>query len=186
MPLKKRSINSASQQNGIEIKRRSSANPSTSGAGRRRPAEIGGEDIDAKTISRIMVGEDVTQDMAKGMREFMAANRVPLDPAARRRLSNLGHLRFIEALSQAFPMPTRRLTLHGGTSLHLIWGSPRFSEDLDFLLDRKLQPMISEIIPEIESRMRQALQSKDPGLNLTLADKTRAGSNLLNFRATLS
>lgn len=46
--------------------------------------------------------------------------------------------------------------------------------------------MISEIIPEIESRMRQALQSKDPSLNLTLADKTRAGSNLLNYRATLS
>lgn len=133
-----------------------------------------------------MVGEEVTRDIAKEMREFMAANRVPLDPADRRRLSDLGHLRFIEALAQAFPKPTRRLTLHGGTSLHLIWGSPRFSEDLDFLLDRQLQPMISEIIPEIESRMRQALKSKDPGLNLTLVDKTRAGSNLLNFRATLS
>ena len=42
-------------------------------------------------------------------------------------------------------------------------------------------------MPKIASRMRRTLLSHDPSpLNLMILDRTRNGSNLLNYRATLT
>jgi predicted nucleotidyltransferase component of viral defense system len=112
--------------------------------------------------------------------------RKPLDPANARRMSDLGHMAFIDALTQATPLQTRQFAFHGGTSLHLSWKSPRFSEDLDFLLDRSLQPKMEKFIRKIETRMRQNLRAIDPDLDIEISDKTRPDSNLLNYRLTVS
>lgn len=117
----------------------------------------------------------------------MTGKRRHLDIATRRNLSGLVHWAFIEALTHVIPFQTHEIAFHGGTPLHSHWGSPRFSEDLDFLLLRKLAPSIREFMPKITSRMRRTLQSHDPGpLNLMILDRTRNGSNLLNYRATLT
>lgn len=110
----------------------------------------------------------------------------PLDPSSARLLSDLGHVAFIDALTQATPLQTRQFAFHGGTSLHLSWKSPRFSEDLDLLLDRTLQPNMKGFMAKVEERMRQILRAKDPDLDVKIDDKTRPGSNLLNYRVTVS
>jgi predicted nucleotidyltransferase component of viral defense system len=93
---------------------------------------------------------------------------------------------FIEALTQATPLQANQFAFHGGTSLHLSWKSPRFSEDLDFLLDRALQPKMAKFMKKVETKMRQVLQGIDPDLDVKISDKTRDGSNLLNYRLTVS
>ncbi len=112
--------------------------------------------------------------------------RRPIDPATARQMSDLGHMGFIEALTQAMPLKAEQVAFHGGTSLHLSWKSPRFSEDLDFLLNRTLQPKMGKFMRKVEDRMRKILKSHDPDLDVTIADKTREASNLLNYRITVS
>ena len=116
----------------------------------------------------------------------MTGKRGLLDIATRRNLFGLAQWAFIEALAHAKPFQPHEIVFHGGTPLHSCWGSPRFSEDLDFLLLRKLALSIREFMPDIASRMRQTLTFHDPGLNLTVFDRTRNGSNLANYRATLT
>jgi predicted nucleotidyltransferase component of viral defense system len=115
-----------------------------------------------------------------------ARKRKPIDPETARRMSDLGHIGFIEAMTQAMPLQAEQVAFHGGTSLHLSWKSPRFSEDLDFLLNRDLKPKMSKLIRKVEERMRQILKAQDPDLDVSIADKTREGSNLLNYRVTVS
>jgi predicted nucleotidyltransferase component of viral defense system len=111
-----------------------------------------------------------------------------IDPATARRMSDLGHMAFIEALTNATPLQAKQFAFHGGTSLHLSWKSPRFSEDLDFLLDRKLEPKMGRFMRKIETRMKAFLRAEAPDLDLDVRidDKTREGSNLLNYRITVS
>jgi len=116
----------------------------------------------------------------------MTKKRRPLDPSAARRMSDLGHMTFIDALTQATPLQTRQFAFHGGTSLHLSWKSPRFSEDLDFLLDRSVRPQMTKFMRKVEARMRQLLQAQDPDLDVKITDRTRPDSNLLNYRVTVS
>lgn len=115
-----------------------------------------------------------------------AHKKKPIDPETARRLSDLGHICFIEAMTQAMPLQAEQIAFHGGTSLHLSWKSPRFSEDLDFLLNRNLKPKMTKLIRKVEDRMRQILKAQDPDLDVSIADKTRDGSNLLNYRVTVS
>jgi predicted nucleotidyltransferase component of viral defense system len=112
--------------------------------------------------------------------------RRPIDPESARQMSDLGHICFIQAMTQAMPLQSEQVAFHGGTSLHLSWKSPRFSEDLDFLLSRKLKPKMGKLMRKVEDRMRQILKSHDPDLDVEITDKTRDGSNLLNYRVTVS
>lgn len=117
---------------------------------------------------------------------LMTSKRKPLDPKTARYFSDLGHMVFIQALTQAEPLQARQIAFHGGTSLHLSWQSPRFSEDLDFLLDRSQSGKMDKTIRKVEASMRRILKAKDPDLDVRIADKTREGSNLLNYRVTIS
>jgi len=115
-----------------------------------------------------------------------AQKRRPIDPETARHMSDLGHICFIEAMTQAMPLQAEQVAFHGGTSLHLSWKSPRFSEDLDFLLNRNLKPKMGKLIRKVEDRMRQILKAQDPDLDVSIQDKTREDSNLLNYRVTVS
>lgn len=98
----------------------------------------------------------------------------------------MGHAAFIEALSTTFTVAPEKLAFHGGTSLHLSWRSPRFSEDLDFLLSRDFASSVSEAMPKIRRRLEATLRSVDPGLKVEIRDKTREGSRLLNYMVAIS
>jgi predicted nucleotidyltransferase component of viral defense system len=112
--------------------------------------------------------------------------RKPIDPRTARHLSDLGHMVFIEALTHSGPLHARQYAFHGGTSLHLSWKSPRFSEDLDFLLDNQSKEKLTQSIKKIETQMRRLLKAKDMDLDVRITDRTREGSNLLNYRVTVS
>lgn len=116
----------------------------------------------------------------------MKQKRKPLDAKTARYFSDLGHMVFIEAMTQAEPLQARQIAFHGGTSLHLSWKSPRFSEDLDFLLERSQSKNMDKMMRRVESGMRRILKAKDPDLDVKITDKTRDGSNLLNYRVTIS
>ena len=117
----------------------------------------------------------------------MATPKKTLDHETARLWSDLGHMVFIDALTSSAALLPKQFAFHGGTSLHLSWQSPRFSEDLDFLLARGLDKvMTSVLIPRIEGRMRAILKARDPLFDVEISDRTKARSNLLNYRVTVS
>lgn len=64
------------------------------------------------------------------------------------------------------------VAFQGGTSLHLSWHSPRFSEDLDFLIGRQVSD-IDRVMPRVARRIGECLMAEDPGFSVELQDKTR-------------
>ncbi|MCE6958265.1 nucleotidyl transferase AbiEii/AbiGii toxin family protein [Cereibacter sphaeroides] len=114
------------------------------------------------------------------------SKRRPITPELARSWSDLGHLLFIEALTSSSVLRTNQFAFHGGTSLHLSWKSPRFSEDLDFLLDRTLGERMSRLIRKVEKRLQALIFAHDPELRVEIQDRTAPGDNLLNYRIVVS
>lgn len=110
----------------------------------------------------------------------------PLTMDMARQWADLGHMAFIDALTSTFPASADRLAFHGGTSLHLSWKSPRFSEDLDFLLDQDLGAEMIGAIPKIERRLRDLLRAHDPQMDVEIRNKTKGDGRLLNFLVVVS
>lgn len=113
----------------------------------------------------------------------MIKNR-PLTIKERREWSAIGHLLALEAISESKEWSSRDFAFHGGTSLHLSWNSPRFSEDLDFLLDKRAAERLTKVMANVKRHMEERLALIQPGLKVTLADKSR--DRLGDFRFTLS
>lgn len=109
-----------------------------------------------------------------------------LDFEKAREWSVLGHVSFIEAFLSTVRVDSKKFAFHGGTSLHLSWQSPRFSEDLDFLLSRDMGKKIVEEMPKVKEKLTSILKSHDPGFIVDIKDKTKDNSRLLNFMVILS
>ena len=60
--------------------------------------------------------------------------RRPLNPTESREIADTLHRLVLMELVEAGDWSCKNMAFQGGTSLHLVYDSPRFSEDLDFLL----------------------------------------------------
>lgn len=116
----------------------------------------------------------------------MPPKRHALTAETARKWADMAHLFFIDALSGATPLSLDRITFHGGTNLHLSWGSPRYSEDLDFLVSRSFGAEIAALMPKVAKRMQALATAEDPQLKIVIEDKTRDPEGLLNFRIKVS
>jgi len=117
-------------------------------------------------------------------------------PPTKRREASLDELRewstavqfsFIEALPIVTGWTALDAVFHGGTSLSMAWRSPRYSEDLDFLLNREIasdEDRLNRLFGRIQTRMRESLMLTHPGLELSIQNRTRAGNPLVHFRFT--
>ena len=111
----------------------------------------------------------------------------PITPSERTQWAAMAHLLALQSIGQSETLTNqaeRNLAFHGGTSLHLSWGSPRFSEDLDFLLSAKARTRLAKEMDEVVNRMREHLLLIDPELALAVKDKST--DRMGNFHLTLS
>lgn len=116
----------------------------------------------------------------------MAPKKRHLDPDTARRWSDMAHICFIDALTSSAPMAASQIAFHGGTNLHLSWRSPRFSEDLDFLIEEVFADKMDVIMKKAEKRLRELISARDPSLQVEIRDKSKAGSKLLNYRVIIT
>lgn len=75
--------------------------------------------------------------------------------AARRELAHYAHLALLEGLFRARRWARAEIAFQGGTSLHLVHGSPRFSEDIDLILDPALSaaPLMRTAVRHLRDRL---------------------------------
>lgn len=109
-----------------------------------------------------------------------------LSPADALVLRQTLHLTALDALMNARRWASGELVFQGGTSLHLMHGSPRYSEDLDFLVDNTLE--LKHLARNMmASASLSAVAAAFPGLGLALHISTpKPGQNPLRFDITLS
>jgi len=90
----------------------------------------------------------------------------------------------LEALMRSRRWEAGDLIFQGGTSLALVHGSPRFSEDLDFLVNEDLR--LGDIHKAIEQRLEPSVLRLHPQLNRLSVGKNRDEANPQNLVVSVS
>lgn len=85
-----------------------------------------------------------------------------LKEAERLQWASLAHSLLLQAIAEMPDWGADKLVFHGGTSLHLSWNSPRYSEDLDFLLLTQARERLGRAMQKVLARARDALAIEDP------------------------
>ena len=92
---------------------------------------------------------------------------------------------FLDALMADPGIQYGQIAFHGGTSLHFSWRSPRFSEDLDFLLARDARD-IHAIVKKAGEKVAEAFRAEDPRFAVELKDKTRQDERMIAYELRVS
>ena len=92
---------------------------------------------------------------------------------------------FLDALMTDPGIQYEQIAFHGGTSLHFSWRSPRFSEDLDFLLARDAGE-IHGIVKKAGEKVAEAFRADDPRFAIELQDKTRHDERMIAYSLRVS
>ena len=110
----------------------------------------------------------------------------PLAPEELRDWSLSLHLLVLDALMKESSWNHSFLVFHGGTSLHLSWGSPRYSEDLDFLLSRSAERSLDSVMKRTQRRVQDTLLARKPRLQVEMTSREGARPQLKDYRFKLS
>lgn len=116
----------------------------------------------------------------------MKSTRKHITPAQLREWAASAQLRFLDAVMQCGAWKPHELAFHGGTSLHMSWASPRFSEDLDFLLDASYAERLPKIIKLVERRLQEQFLTEDAAFSVEIRNKTKDDARLGNFHIVVS
>ena len=108
-----------------------------------------------------------------------------IDSETHSRWARNAQLLILDSLMVETPWKVGEVAFHGGTSLHLSWRSPRFSEDLDSLFSRQV-PDIGAAMGRVARRGSEALMAIDPGLRFEVRDKTKDAQRLLVFHCVVT
>ena len=96
------------------------------------------------------------------------------------------HLMFLHSISRLTQMSLENIAFHGGTNLHLSWNSPRFSEDLDFLVSKDFAGKIDAAMSRIEKDMNRIIAPRHPGTRIEILDRTRDRTRMLVHRIAMT
>lgn len=77
------------------------------------------------------------------------------------------------------------IAFHGGTSLRFSWGSPRFSEDLDFMLTKSKMNDLDDIVEKTINWMTKEIEALDPEFNVKVKSKPRRDGQLQTFMVSV-
>ena len=89
-------------------------------------------------------------------------------------LSQTLQLFTLDGLAEGLSDATGRLVFHGGTSISTTLGSPRWSEDLDFVISPTMARDLENLRLQIEKIASDRIAEITPGARFSLVDKGKA------------
>ena len=111
--------------------------------------------------------------------------RQAIDQALTNKWAQAAHLLFLDSFMQESKWKSDELAFHGGTSLHLSWRSPRYSEDLDFLLSRTAKGA-AQVVNNATKRVQARFRAIDPDFTVQVKDRTKDEDRMQVFNITVS
>lgn len=97
-----------------------------------------------------------------------------LSPAEKMQISQRLQIYALEAISDAVHDMQGRLMFHGGTSISTVHDSPRWSEDLDFMINPEMSNELYAVHGLIEENIQKQVEQFTPGAKFRLIDKGKA------------
>jgi len=107
------------------------------------------------------------------------SHKKALDNETKRNVAQTVQILILDAMSRNTSWTVNEIVFQGGTSLNLAYRSPRFSEDLDFIVSKDLD--FSKEVRKISSYVRDGLQTSFPGAAVRLSEKHTEGTPLHLF-----
>ena len=108
-------------------------------------------------------------------------SRRHIDQSEHREISSLFHHLILESLLESGDWSSSNLAFQGGTSLHLVWKSPRWSEDLDFLIDVAQRTSLEKVLSKVQKYVQYQCSAKWPNCTVRLKGSVKAENKLSNF-----
>lgn len=115
----------------------------------------------------------------------MKPKRKALSPAQAAQWSQMAHALYLEALMTQTGWSAGEFAFHGGTSLRLSWHSARHSEDLDFLLSRKIGDLAG-MARKTGAALAEMARRVDANFVITLQDRTKDAARIAAYLITVS
>jgi predicted nucleotidyltransferase component of viral defense system len=108
-----------------------------------------------------------------------------LDPVTAANWATQAHAYVLDALMTESSWRCNDIAFHGGTSLHLSWRSPRFSEDLDFLIARDVAD-VAKVMKAVTRRVQERFALVDPTITVDSKDKTRDAERMPYYQVSVT
>jgi predicted nucleotidyltransferase component of viral defense system len=113
--------------------------------------------------------------------EFGMSKRRHLKMDERNMISNHMHFAILYELVESYKWTCKNISFQGGTSLHIVWNSPRYSEDLDFLLAAEEAPNLPKIMRKVLKNVQDRMVVMYPDCLIKLVNRTKENSPLHYF-----
>ena len=107
----------------------------------------------------------------------------PITPTEYRKVASEAHILILDGLASQTPWSVEDLSFQGGTSLALVFDSPRFSEDLDFIVREDLE--FSKHMQKVRRHVEEGLQGNFPGSSVLMKVKEGEQQNVYTFAVEL-
>lgn len=102
------------------------------------------------------------------------SRRGPLTASEKIMLSQTLQIFTLDGLGAGLRDTTGRLMFHGGTSISTTLGSPRWSEDLDFVVSPSMANDLSRLRGDVERIAAKRIEEITPGATFEIIDKGKA------------
>lgn len=107
--------------------------------------------------------------------------RKPLTPIESRQIADTLQRLVLMELVESGDWSCKNLAFQGGTSLHLVWNSPRYSEDLDFLVAADSEDHLLPSMKRVRQKVQSWLQDAWPECKIELKDKRKPDNSVKRF-----
>jgi len=122
--------------------------------------------------------------MAREKKSPPAVRRRPFKEMERQQWALLLQTLLIDGLAEHAKWTGNDMVFHGGTSLKLGWGSPRWSEDLDFLVRHDLLDACAKHMKHAVAHAEEQLLRIDAQMKIELREKK--SSRIARYQAVLT
>lgn len=103
----------------------------------------------------------------------------PLPDSVKQEACQALQMAAISSMAECSKFDPSELIFHGGTSLHLMYGSPRFSIDLDFMLsEERIGKSLDGLLDKTFHRMKQIFAIQDPDAVLEISNVRQSGTGV--------
>lgn len=99
------------------------------------------------------------------------SRRGPLMPIEKTMISQSLQIYVLESIARLVQDMPGRMMFHGGTAISTVHRSPRWSEDLDFMITPDMSDALDDMHELIEKQVRDRMVDRTPGCQFELIDK---------------
>lgn len=94
-------------------------------------------------------------------------------------VAEFAHSEFLRALSLSDKVETADIVFHGGTSLKIMHQSPRYSEDLDFMIKKESTSLFNNALPLIVKDVERIMMIEYPNIKIDWVSKIKPETSMI-------